>query len=427
MISKSKIDKLGIKICKNGLDEAALTDKENQIIDKWRQAHLEPLTEVTLKLQEWLQDLSPSICMAQRLKRKPQIIKKLKRTHPMRLSQMQDVGGCRAIFASNEDIEKAIDIIKNKSRYRFLNIVGQKDYRQNGRAESGYRAVHVIFDRNGYKIEMQLRTMVQHSWAEEVERTSIICQSSLKEGEGPAQVLAYFKTASDVLNCFDLNIQISSSDINKVNTERDKIRGIIDKERLHLLKGFKVNTNYLKSMKEKQKSLGKSKKMNNWILIFNWKEGLFNNWAHVSHKPEKAVEEYSYLESSWSLLDGHEVVMVSAKTIESIQRTHSHYFGVNSFDAYLKEIGITLEKVNDGIEITAEAKSIVRALDNNNIWGSSGLLLTEAIKSTVLDNISNPEIYLEELYLNDFLVGSISKGPIALNTKKKQFIEKYIL
>jgi len=115
----------------------------------------------------------------------------------MRLSQMQDIGGCRAIFMTNQEIDRAKDIIHKKSRYRFITIISESDYRVTGRSESGYRALHIVCERNGYKIEIQLRTQVQHAWAEEIERTSIICQCPLKEGKGPYGVLEYFKKISD--------------------------------------------------------------------------------------------------------------------------------------------------------------------------------------------------------------------------------------
>ena len=79
MVSKNKIDKAG----------ATLSDKERQyddislemdyIFDDYRKNNLEPLTDLTLDIQSWLQSYDNNYYIAQRLKRKPQILRKLRR------------------------------------------------------------------------------------------------------------------------------------------------------------------------------------------------------------------------------------------------------------------------------------------------------------------------------------------------------------
>lgn len=47
-------------------------------------------------------------------------------------------------------------------------------------------------------MEIQLRTTGQHYWAEAVERTASITGFNLKDGEGPEELLDYFRVASDL-------------------------------------------------------------------------------------------------------------------------------------------------------------------------------------------------------------------------------------
>jgi hypothetical protein len=62
--------------------------------------------------------------------------------------------------------------------------------------ETGYRALHVIVVRDGRRIEIQLRTPREHEWAVAVERTGTRLGYGLKEGEGPSDLLEYFRLAS---------------------------------------------------------------------------------------------------------------------------------------------------------------------------------------------------------------------------------------
>jgi putative GTP pyrophosphokinase len=51
----------------------------------------------------------------------------------------------------------------------------------------GYRAVHVIAHLSGKLVEIQVRSALQHLWAELSERLSDVVDASIKYGGGPAQ------------------------------------------------------------------------------------------------------------------------------------------------------------------------------------------------------------------------------------------------
>ncbi|MGV1047077.1 MAG: RelA/SpoT domain-containing protein [Solirubrobacterales bacterium] len=57
--------------------------------------------------------------------------------------------------------------------------------------DTGYRALHVVVRRDGYPVEIQLRTPGQHEWAEGVERWAARTGFPLKDGEGPPDLLSY--------------------------------------------------------------------------------------------------------------------------------------------------------------------------------------------------------------------------------------------
>lgn len=83
-----------------------------KVLSHWRIAHAYPMATIGnlfhVKLKEL--DLSSSI-VAQRLKRTPSIIEKLKRFPTMQLDRMQDIGELRIILPKVEDVYRLYDEI----------------------------------------------------------------------------------------------------------------------------------------------------------------------------------------------------------------------------------------------------------------------------------------------------------------------------
>lgn len=155
MISKSKVDKMGKTLAFPEGKSGSELEEAYGVLNEYRMRHLEPLTKLTLKLREWLSKFSHDYYIAQRLKRTPRIIEKLQRLSTIRLSQLQDIGGCRIIVENNIIVDELLDFILRKlSKSKSISLIGQPtDYREKGRDDSGYRAVHVIVSVDGEKIE----------------------------------------------------------------------------------------------------------------------------------------------------------------------------------------------------------------------------------------------------------------------------------
>lgn len=135
---------------------------------------------------------SARVPVAQRLKRREQILNKLVRLPHMQLWTMGDIGGCRAVLPSRRQVDGILRRIR-KQKWQLHGRI--RDYRDEP-AESGYRAVHLIVVRDGRLIEVQLRDPREHEWALAVERTGSRLGIPLKEGEGPGDLREYFRLAS---------------------------------------------------------------------------------------------------------------------------------------------------------------------------------------------------------------------------------------
>lgn len=164
------------------------------ILGEYRTGFQDPLKKTTVGLRQFVQRESETVVVGQRLKRMPQILNKLVRFSSMRLTQMEDIAGCRAILAGGaSEVAGVLRRIR-----RNWDIIGIDDYVKNPKP-TGYRATHVVVRRDGHPVEIQLRTPGQHEWAEAVERVAARIREPLKDGKGPRDLLTYFELVGWVI------------------------------------------------------------------------------------------------------------------------------------------------------------------------------------------------------------------------------------
>jgi hypothetical protein len=200
--SRSGIDRAGTALQRWWVDEDAQTTQRIvrafAAMIAFRESFQLPLKKTVMGLRSMVRSERPDlkasgsyIPVVQRLKRQEQIINKLVRFQDSKLSNMGDVGGCRAVLLDRSQVDGVIRRIRKN-----WSIHGKIRDTRDEPAPSGYRAVHVIVVRDGRRIEIQLRTPREHEWAVAVERTGARLGIGLKEGEGPADLKEYFRLAS---------------------------------------------------------------------------------------------------------------------------------------------------------------------------------------------------------------------------------------
>lgn len=418
--SKSKIDKAGVVLARDNFEQDQYGECE-KIVEWWRESHLKPLTEVTLKLIEWFHVFEAVVSVNQRLKRKPQIIKKIRRKPNMRLSQMRDIGGCRAIFDTNEQLEEAAELIRTKSkRYKYFLIIDEADYRVHGRQESGYRALHITVERNGYRIEIQLRSKLQHAWAEAIERTSVLCEKSLKEGEGPQDIIDFFKVTSDAFCEVDWKRKISDELIKKVFEKEECLRESAFVTPKMIAGGTKMNEAFMKAMVARERK--RKGKIKNWVLIFDWKQGVFTHWMETDQDPEIASKIYSYQEQSFKYDEGYEVVLIGSTFVKSIKETHSHYFGVESYQEILQFIHQLIDGSREGLSV--EAYYVLKKLTSHGHWGANSCSF-DTLRNHYCA-LPNCEEALRELAERGYILFEGIKEPMSLLPAKRGEISRIV-
>ena len=393
------------------------------IFDNFRQAHLQPLTSTTIALQNWFRADNASYIIVQRLKRKPQILKKLRRLN-VRLTQLQDIGGLRIIVDQNSDVDKLIDYITDKLKQQTSIVVKRVvDYREKGRDDSGYRAAHIVMERDGVFLELQIRSRIQHYWAELIERTSVIYGYVIKELEGDGRVIKYFKDLSNLFYLIETGQKPDSSQ--KIYIERSRIEAetvINESDTKNILSGY-VNEGIVKTLVDKEKRIGDSS-FNNWVFIFNWNQGIFVDWTNVSLNPDEAIKSYVDYENKYPADKGYEVVLVGTSSVANVRETHSHYFGLVQQSNILETLDESIVGFSNQMDIDVGARQILQTMERRRYWGRKCISI-DTLKNHYCQDVLTFESSLETLIGRD-LVCKLSNKGISLNIKRKGDIISYL-
>jgi ppGpp synthetase/RelA/SpoT-type nucleotidyltranferase len=216
---KGEIDRAGETLA---LSEAsplfvseAEIDSATAIVNNWRAIHSYPLQTMKMTLKRRAKRICQTAIIAQRLKRLASIKLKLKLSkeagkHP-NLSQMQDIGGCRAVMETVSEVRKLEKLFADASKknpHRGPQYYKTSDYIATPK-NNGYRSVHLVYRfrtdsskhscYNGQRIEIQLRSRLQHYWATAVETYSTFSGEALKSNIGSDEWKRFFALVSSTI------------------------------------------------------------------------------------------------------------------------------------------------------------------------------------------------------------------------------------
>jgi putative GTP pyrophosphokinase len=177
--SKSQIDRLGERLKKGSPSDADL-----RLLDEYRRSFGPAYDFVIRTIRDRLQ-LEPTGRLA---KSTSSITEKLRR-ESIRLSQVQDIAGCRVVVTGI--IAQDQTIAKLRETFPGAKIVDRREH-----PTHGYRAVHVIIETKEVQVEIQVRSSLQHLWAELSERLSDVVDSTIKYGGGEQQVREHLSLTS---------------------------------------------------------------------------------------------------------------------------------------------------------------------------------------------------------------------------------------
>ncbi len=169
MNSKTRVDRLGETLKRGSFSDAALRE-----LDQYRRSFADGYETVLGSIRESL-GLAATGRPAKSTK---SIVEKLQR-ESIRLSQMQDIAGCRLVVPGIAEQERAVTRLRGL--FESVAVIDRRT-----KSSHGYRAVHLIVKLKGLPIEIQIRTALQHAWAEYSEKLADVVDPAVKYGGGHA-------------------------------------------------------------------------------------------------------------------------------------------------------------------------------------------------------------------------------------------------
>jgi ppGpp synthetase/RelA/SpoT-type nucleotidyltranferase len=172
-LSKSQIERLGVRLL-GGPNDADL-DMLRELLGTYR-----------VVLDETVQTVSDELGLepTARIKNSGTILEKLQRQGGSWLKSMYDVAGMRIVgsFDRNGQDELVGQLVAVFSRD---GLATPRVIDRRATPSHGYRAVHVIVFPHGVPVEIQVRTRLQHEWAEVFEKLADKVGRGIRYGEPP--------------------------------------------------------------------------------------------------------------------------------------------------------------------------------------------------------------------------------------------------
>jgi len=353
--SKKRVSRAGKELVSDNKENF---DEAFDVLSYWRSRHEIALENALALLRETTLKRDKDAFFSKRLKRYPSIVGKLKRFPEMELKNMQDIGGCRAIVASQKKVIQIARDIKSMPRFKRDGSIRFKDYIKSPK-EDGYRGYHIVgkFD-DGYgerkNIEIQIRSKLQHSWATTVEIVDLFTGQDLKSSKGSIEWSLFFKEASRQFSIMEESVRFHVLD------EKDKLEEY-GKQLLVNNDSKEMRINSCITVKEKAKSLLVPDKLdayaNSLRMVDEWldedsPEGYVLLQVDINKREVRgeffvkedfnlAKKQYAEYEKATTDNDEQVVALVSSDSVGGVKKAYPNYFA-DSTD-FLRHLALVLK------------------------------------------------------------------------------------
>lgn len=320
--SKGQINKAGSFLAADSVSDADLAWAEG-VLGNWRSCHGYPINTFQATLRTKLKSIDGKAIVAQRLKRTPSIVTKLKRFEGMQLARMQDIGGLRAVVSNLSSVRALVKAYES-SRFEH-EIVRRNDYIAEPKGD-GYRSVHIVYRYknpgapayDGLHVELQIRTRLQHAWATAVETMGTFLGQALKSQQGEQKWLKFFSVAGAAFAHLEKSPLVPGYEsLNQADTFARVAEADAELHVLEKLRGFSVAVDAITTERRPGSY---------HLVILDSQRKQVQIRAFARSALEEATRAYTSAEERARNGESIEVVLVSAGPIESLRRAYPNYF-----------------------------------------------------------------------------------------------------
>jgi len=282
-------------------------DEYMEVLSYWRVSHENPLAEAYGILQNIVLKHDKESFFAKRLKRYEAIVKKLTRLKT-NLSNMQDIGGCRAIIENEKKVIQSVRDLKKLKYFRDkTGKIKHKDYIKHPK-DDGYRGYHLIgkfpYGRGDTRtIEIQIRTRIQHYWATALEIVDLFTGRALKSNQGKSVWSPFF---------IDIGYQLAAMD--SIHLFHHKDKKFQYDSYVQLLDSNAELKESLKRLRKTIRSIKATKK----LLAYN--NSIVSVDKHISGKISDQGNSYCLLRINIEAREIRSVLFPFSKIVEAEQK-----------------------------------------------------------------------------------------------------------
>ena len=309
------------------------------VLSYWRFSHEYALEEALKMLQKTTLKFDKSAIFAKRLKRHPSIVNKLNRFKKMKLKNMQDIGGCRAIVSSTKRVTQIVRELRKRPAFKtLLGKIKFKDYIENPK-DDGYRGYHLIGQFDGgdgdkKSIEIQLRTRLQHDWATALEIVDLFTGQALKSNQGNKDWKSFFKAISEQfaliesIHLFDLSRSNKCAEyVEKMRASRHTADSCITvqklSDKLKVVKRFEAFAQSLNIINNRLEE----ESFDGYVLVeVDTSINTVTSTLFDRKNNKEAEERYIQAEKKAAGKVGVVVALVSASAVGGIKEAYPNYF-----------------------------------------------------------------------------------------------------
>lgn len=296
------------------------------VINNWRTSHSYPLNTFQIILRRYAHDVCKTPLVAQRTKRLKSIELKLRLQERMKLTQMQDIAGCRAVVTSVAEVKRlATRFAASNLKHEVATV---DDYIAKPK-RSGYRGVHLVYryfsDKkktavyNGLKVELQLRSQFQHAWATAVETVGAFTKQALKSSIGEPDWLRFFVIMGTEIALREGTAPVpnSPSDPSELRTEIGDLAAKLD-----VAKKLNAYRNALSILTSEQSLKGKHL----YLLELDPIRDQLSVTGFGARERQLASERYLEAEKKVRENPKKDAVLVSVSSVSALKRAYPNYF-----------------------------------------------------------------------------------------------------
>jgi hypothetical protein len=331
--SKGRIDRAGEALIRLAQDDPA-RGEEIAVVDNWRSCHGYPLQIIKMTLLNRARKIDPNALIAQRLKRRPSIEIKLRDNPNMKLSQMHDLAGCRAVMS---DVTQVQTLIAKYEEFHAKSPKGRSDWDGSDDFDyiarpkpDGYRSVHLVFrfqsesdDRrvyNGQRVEIQIRSKLQHVWATAVEMAQLFTGQALKSKVKNANDdwLRFFSLTSSVFALREKCAPVPGTPETREKIAAELREILIRTDIMHQLSGWNDTVHLLEVNRDPGSHF--------YLLTLDPETRTLNVQQFAKDQAVEAQTAYDNAEKDTENKPNTQVVLVSVDNFDALPKAYPNYY-----------------------------------------------------------------------------------------------------